>query len=322
MALNAADFKALSHARVLVFGDSMLDRYWMGDVNRISPEAPVPVVAVSHTEERVGGAANVARNVVAMQGQADLLSIVGDDEAGRCLHNLLTEAGIPAQLLLDSTIRTTVKLRLVSRNQQLVRADFEDTPAPATLKASVARFDKALENCDAVVLSDYGKGGLKHIQQLVTLATAAQKPVFIDPKGADFAQYQGATMITPNLREFQAVVGACSSHAEIAQQAQQLMAQLAIKQCLITLSENGMLWCEQGKAAIHQSTRAREVYDVTGAGDTVIAMMALAAAANLTRDKAIELANHAAGVVVNKMGTATANQDELKQSIARTKGEC
>jgi rfaE bifunctional protein kinase chain/domain len=319
MALDVADFKALSTARVLVFGDSMLDRYWVGDVNRISPEAPVPVVAVSHTEERVGGAANVARNVADMQGKAGLVSVVGDDEAGRCVESLLADAGIAASLVVDSTIRTTVKLRIVSRNQQLVRADFEDTPSKAALHLSEVDFSKALQDYDAVVLSDYGKGGLNHIQQLMAIAQEAGKPVYIDPKGAKFDQYKSATMITPNLSEFQQVVGDCSTHAEIDQKAQQLMVSLNIKQCLVTLSENGMLLCAQGKAAVHQSTRAREVYDVTGAGDTVIAMMALGAAARLTIEKTIELANHAAGVVVNKMGTATATQKEVKQSIARAK---
>ncbi len=317
MALVETDFTALSKARVLIFGDSMLDRYWVGDVSRISPEAPVPVVAVTHTEERVGGAANVALNIVDMQGSANLVSIVGDDEAGRCLTDLLNAAGIGCKLAVDTSIRTTVKLRMVSRNQQLVRADFEDAPQSSALQASKANFSKALNQCDAVILSDYGKGGLGAIEALLAYAKKANKPVFVDPKGEDFAQYRSASMITPNLNEFQQVVGVCITHDEIDLKAQSLMKSLDIAQCLITLSENGMLLCRQNKVAVHYSTRAREVYDVTGAGDTVIAMMALGQAAYLPIEKTIELANHAAGVVVNKMGTATATQDEIRQSIKR-----
>lgn len=319
MVLDEVDFKNLSTAKVLVAGDCMLDRYWIGDVNRISPEAPVPVVAVTDSEERLGGAANVALNISEVGGQAHLASIVGEDEAGQSLQDLLSTAGIASHLAFDASICTTVKLRMVSRNQQLVRADFEDTPQAKVIDQCYAQYSAALEHCDAVILSDYGKGGLRQLARMIESAAGAGKPVFIDPKGYDFSQYQAVQMITPNLTEFQQVVGTCEGLDDIGQKAQILMQDLNIQQCLVTLSENGMLLCERNKPAVHQETRAREVYDVTGAGDTVIAMMALGAAAKLSAEKTLELANHAAGVVVNKMGTATANQQEIMQSIQRVK---
>ncbi len=317
MALDEADFRALRSATVLVVGDSMLDRYWIGDVNRISPEAPVPVISVNHTEERLGGAANVARNIASMLGCAKLISVVGNDEAGQCLESLLEEAQIDSQLVVDNTIPTTVKLRLVSRNQQLVRADFEDIPSEVVVNKTYEAYAEALTKVDAVILSDYDKGGLNAVQKLIEAANEIHKPVYIDPKGSDITCYRNATMITPNLNEFQEIAGLCESNEQINDKAQQIMSVHSIQNCLVTLSENGMLLCQQGQKPIHQATRAREVYDVTGAGDTVIAMMALGSAAGLSADKTLELANHAAGVVVNKMGTATADPAEVLQSIER-----
>ncbi len=317
MELAASKLSQLAGARVLVVGDSMLDRYWMGDVERISPEAPVPIVSVVDEQQRLGGAANVAKNVASVGANPALLSIVGDDLAGKELAHMLEEANIESHLQFDDGMKTTVKLRLISRNQQLVRADFESIPSPAALQNSLGVFDNLLEDIKVVLVSDYGKGGTRNIAKMIAGARAQNIPVYIDPKGTDYSAYQGATMITPNLSEFQQVVGEVDELTEINARAQELMQKLELGACLITLSERGMLLCQQGEEPVHQATRAREVYDVTGAGDTVIAMMALACAASIDYDEALALANHAAGVVVNKVGTATASLDEILASMQR-----
>ena len=317
MVLAEFKLKQLTGARVLVVGDSMLDRYWMGDVERISPEAPVPIVSVSDEQQRLGGAANVAKNIASVGANPALLTIVGDDLAGKELARMLKEANIEAHLQFDSGMKTTVKLRLISRNQQLVRADFESIPSADALQNSLHTFDGLLESVKAVLVSDYGKGGTRNIAKMIQAARTHDIPVYIDPKGTDYSAYQGATMITPNLSEFQQVAGEVCELADINQQAQKLMQALALDACLITLSERGMLLCRQGEKPVHQATRAREVYDVTGAGDTVIAMMAVARAADIDYEGALALANHAAGVVVNKVGTATASLDEIIDSMRR-----
>jgi len=295
----------------------MLDRYWMGDVNRISPEAPVPVISVSHEEQRMGGAANVAKNIASVGGRPQLLSIVGDDEAGHQLERMLGESGIQSRLQFDVQMKTTVKLRMVSRNQQLLRADFESTPGDDALHAGLRSYNDTLAQAGVVLVSDYGKGGTRNIAQMIEAATAQNIAVYIDPKGQDYSAYRGATLITPNLHEFQMVAGDVYELDEIDHAAQRLMQSLHIDSCLITLSERGMLLCRQGDTPLHQPTRAREVFDVTGAGDTVIAMMALACSAGLGYEDAMILANHAAGVVVSKMGTATASLDEIQSSMRR-----
>jgi rfaE bifunctional protein kinase chain/domain len=300
-----------SKARVLVVGDVMLDRYWFGDVSRISPEAPVPVVKIDHSEERPGGAANVARNIAALEGRASLLSVVGADEAGRILTRILSEAGIDASLHEDAKLSTTVKLRVIGRQQQLLRIDFENTPDHEVLRAKLAEFEKRVSDCDAVILSDYGKGGLAHIADMIRLARAAGKPVLVDPKGEDYARYAGATVITPNRAELRQVVGRWANDEELAAKAQALRRQLGIDALLVTRSEEGMtLFTEAGTA--HEPALAREVFDVSGAGDTVIATLAVMMAAGLQLAAAMELANRAAGVVVGKLGTATCTLEELK----------
>jgi len=303
-----------SKARVLIVGDVMLDRYWFGDVTRISPEAPVPVVKIDHTEERPGGAANVARNAAALGAKTALLSVVGADEAGQTLARLLRASDIDASLHEDAGLATTVKLRVVGRQQQLLRIDFENAPDHEVLKAKLAEYAERVAACDVVILSDYGKGGLAHISEMIRLARAAGKPVLVDPKGEDYARYAGATLLTPNRAELRQVVGRWSSDEELAAKAQKLRQELNLDALLVTRSEEGMtLFRDSGTA--HEPALAREVFDVSGAGDTVIATLAVMMAAGQDMAVAMQLANRAAGVVVGKLGTATCTLAELKAAV-------
>ncbi len=306
---------AFDQARVLVVGDVMLDRYWFGDVHRISPEAPVPVLKVSRVEERPGGAANVARNIASLGAHCTLLSVVGADEAGDCLQRLLTEQGkVEALLHRDDSISTIVKLRAIARHQQLLRIDFETPPSHEVLQAKLADFKDKLPQCDVVILSDYGKGGLTHIAEMIRLARAAGKPVLVDPKGDDYARYQGATLLTPNRSEFREVAGSWKDDAELAVKAQKLRTDLKLDALLVTRSEEGMTLFREG-AVLHEPTQAREVFDVSGAGDTVIATLAVMMAAGADLSDAVRIANRAAGIVVGKLGTAVVTHAELLQDI-------
>lgn len=296
--------------RLLVVGDIMLDRYWFGDVSRISPEAPVPVVKVERSEERLGGAANVARNATSLGGATSLLSVVGDDEAGRSLSRLLKEGGIDASLQVDGDIDTTVKLRVIGRQQQLLRIDFETTPSHEILRAKLQDFERRVADCDVVVLSDYGKGGLAHITEMIRLARAADKPVLVDPKGDDYAKYAGATIITPNRSELREVVGRWSSASDLEARAQRLRGELGLEALLVTRSEEGMTLFLDGEV-IHQPAQAREVFDVSGAGDTVIAALAVMLGGGASWADAIRIANLAGGIVVGKLGTAVVSREEL-----------
>jgi rfaE bifunctional protein kinase chain/domain len=304
----------LSQARILVVGDVMLDRYWFGEVSRISPEAPVPVVKVARQEERPGGAANVARNIAALGARCHLLSVVGADDAGRSLQRLLEEGGIQAGLHVDASIDTTVKLRVIGRQQQLLRIDFETAPSHEVLRAKLADFQSRLADCDIVLLSDYGKGGLAHIAEMIRIARAAAKPVLVDPKGDDFSRYAGATLITPNRGEFQAVAGRWRTEAELAEKAGRLRAELGLEALLVTRSEEGMSLFTEGEA-LHASAVAREVFDVSGAGDTVIATLAVLRATGASWPEAVRIANVAAGVVVGKLGAATVTRAELQAKL-------
>ena len=300
-----------SKVRILVVGDVMLDRYWFGDVSRISPEAPVPVAKVERTEDRPGGAANVARNCVALGARTTLLSVVGSDEPGQTLTRLLTEAGVDASLHVDASLNTTVKLRVVARQQQLIRIDFENAPDHEVLQAKLADFEQRLAECDAVILSDYGKGGLTHITDMIRMARAAGKPVLVDPKGDDYTRYAGATAITPNRAELREVTGRWKDEADLVARTQKLRAALNMDAILVTRSEEGMtLFTAQGE--VHEAAKAREVFDVSGAGDTVIATLAVMLASGLGLAAAMKLANRAAGIVVAKLGTAVATLQELK----------
>ncbi len=303
-----------SNARVLVVGDVMLDRYWFGDVSRISPEAPVPVIKIARIEERAGGAANAARNCASLGAQTSLLSVVGIDEAGRSLARLLAEANIDVSLHEDIQLSTTVKLRVIGRQQQLLRVDFEDLPAHEVLQVKLAEFEERLPHCDVVILSDYGKGGLAHIAEMIRLARAAKKLVLVDPKGDDYVRYAGATVITPNRAELREVVGRWNDERDLAVRAEKLRVAIGLKALLLTRSEEGMtLFSEAG--ALHEPAHAREVYDVSGAGDTVIAALAVMLASGLGLVEAMRLANRAAGIVVRKFGTAAVSIEELKETV-------
>ncbi len=297
-------------ARVLVVGDVMLDRYWFGDVARISPEAPVPVVHVQRSEERPGGAANVARNVAALGASVTLLSVVGRDEAGAKLARLLKRDKVDTRLHRDANLSTTVKLRVIGRQQQLLRLDFETLPGHEVLAAKLREYRALLKSHDAVILSDYGKGGLTHIEAMIAAARLAKIPVLADPKGDDFKRYGGATVLTPNRSEFNQVAGKASSEADLSARAQKLRRSLSLEALLVTRSEEGMTLFRH-KQRLHVPTQAREVYDVSGAGDTVIATLAVAIASGLAMDEAVRIANRAAGIVVGKFGTAVVKPHEL-----------
>lgn len=306
-----------AQCNILVVGDVMLDRYWFGRAERISPEAPVPVVTVDAVEERIGGAGNVARNITALGGQCTLLSVVGDDEAGRSITEIASQANLTPHFVVDFTGRTTVKLRIMPRNQQLLRVDFEAPPAAQALATAFAKFAEVLADHQAVVVSDYGKGGLGNIAQWIELAAKKNIPVLVDPKLNDFSAYRGATMITPNLKEFEQVVGAVLDDADMQRKATHLLHQYQLEQLLVTLSERGMALFSQNREPLRCQARAQDVYDVSGAGDTVAAVMALALAAGLDDRIALELASAAAGIVVSKLGTATADCAELSAAVAR-----
>ncbi|KAG0165642.1 hypothetical protein DFQ28_006215 [Apophysomyces sp. BC1034] len=300
----------LARSRVLIVGDVMLDRYWFGDVTRISPEAPVPVVYVQRTEDRLGGAANVARNVSALGAQAALLCVVGHDEPGERIIELLGGSGVSAHLERDPALPTTIKLRILSRQQQLLRIDFEKLPAHEVLLAGLVKFETLLPAHDVVLLSDYAKGGLTHVTRMIETAQAAGKPVLVDPKGDDWERYRGATLITPNRAELAEVVGRWKSEADLRARVDQLRASLRFSALLLTRSEEGMtLFTDAG--VLHESALAREVYDVSGAGDTVIATLATMLGAGVPLAEAVRHANRAAGIVVGKLGTATVGHDEL-----------
>ena len=301
-------------AKVLVAGDVMLDRYWFGDVSRISPEAPVPVAKITETEHRAGGAANVARNIAALGGQVALLSVVGEDDAANTLSNLLAQDNIADHLIRSEFANTTLKLRVLSRNQQLIRLDFEKTPDLGSLKTVQQRYAELVAQYDAVILSDYGKGVLSEIAPMIAAARAAGKPVLIDPKGADYAKYSGATLLTPNRAELREAAGGWDNEAGLTAKAQGLRETLGLDALLVTRSEEGMtLYRAEGQT--HQPTRAQEVYDVSGAGDTVIAAMGLCLAAGYTLPEAVHTANAAAGVVVAKLGTAVCSFGELEHAL-------
>ncbi len=299
------------YARVLVVGDVMLDRYWFGEVSRISPEAPVPVVHVKKTEERPGGAANVARNIASLGGQATLLSVVGDDEPGRTLATLLEQERVTTHFHKDAALPTTVKLRVIGRQQQLMRIDFETPPSREVLEDKLDDFESMVDTHDIVLLSDYGKGGLTHVTKMIDAAKRHGKRILIDPKGDDYSKYRGATLLTPNRSEFREVMGKWRDDTDLAQRAEKLRDDLSLEALLVTRSEEGMSLFTASEV-LHEPTQAREVFDVSGAGDTVIATIALMLAAGADTSTAVRIANRAAGVVVGKLGTATLSRSELE----------
>jgi rfaE bifunctional protein kinase chain/domain len=301
---------ALSKLKVLVVGDVMLDEYWFGQVHRISPEAPVPVVRVEREEERPGGAANVARNIVALGAQATLLSVVGKDDTARRLRAVLDDAGINHVLHEDESIRTTLKLRVIGHQQQMLRVDFERPPSREILEAKLSGYKQLLREADIVVFSDYGKGALDRIQECLALSNRQGVRALVDPKGRDFARYAGAHVITPNRAELAEVAGPWKSEEEMDAKADDLRRKLGVDGLLLTLSEQGMKFYREGPT-IHRAARAKEVYDVSGAGDTVVAAISVMRGIEMPWDQALDFANAAAGIVVGRVGTAAATLDEV-----------
>ncbi|MGM0553428.1 MAG: bifunctional D-glycero-beta-D-manno-heptose-7-phosphate kinase/D-glycero-beta-D-manno-heptose 1-phosphate adenylyltransferase HldE [Pseudomonadota bacterium] len=306
---------SFDQARVLVAGDLMLDRYWHGGTDRISPEAPVPVVHVRDIEQRPGGAGNVALNLAALGAHADLVGVTGEDEAASELAALLEHAGVVCHFHRQPGAATITKLRVISRHQQLIRLDFEDGFPGARSADLLPRLDPLLAQLDLVVLSDYAKGALRDPQPLIQAARAAGKPVLVDPKGRDFSVYRGASLVTPNLAELEGVTGPCPDDASLERAARKILNECGIGALLVTRGAAGMTLYRPDQPAVHQSARAREVFDVTGAGDTVIATLAAALAAGASLEEAMQLSNLAAGIVVGKLGTATVSLSELQRTL-------
>jgi rfaE bifunctional protein kinase chain/domain len=309
--LTLDDVRNFQNTAILVVGDVMLDRYWFGDTERISPEAPVPIVAIKKVEERLGGAANVARNGASLGAKIKLLGLIGNDEAGAQVQNKLAQQGIESLLQIDETVPTIVKLRVVARQQQLIRLDFEEEPAPDSLTSKFASFEETLPLVKAVIFSDYGKGALKHIARMIELCKKAGKLTLVDPKGGDYSKYAGATVITPNRSELRQVIGKWTTEADLTLKAQNLRESLGLEAILLTRSEEGMTLFRADQVS-HVGAQAREVFDVSGAGDTVISTLAVALAAGWDWDQAMALANRAGGIVVGKLGTATVSWEELR----------
>ena len=308
--LLAAD--QIAGIRVLVVGDTMLDRYWTGTVDRISPEAPVPVVNVQQVEERAGGAGNVAANIASLGAGSQLLSFVGDDDAGRRVNSILEMAGVDRHLHIDPRSRTTEKLRIVSRNQQLLRADFEDRPDPDLLARSVTDFKELLNGTDVVVISDYGKGGLANVVEMIGVAKERGVPVVVDPKGRDFTRYFDATMVTPNRQEFESITGVSVNSPKFAQAAAELVESAGLEGLLVTLGADGMILFLANGDVIRQEARVREIYDVSGAGDTVVAVIAVAIGLKLDWTLSLELATRGASAVVGRFGTSVVKLADLQ----------
>jgi len=307
-------------ARILVVGDVMLDRYWHGKATRVSPEAPVPVVRVGSEEGRPGGAGNVALNIAALGSAASLIGVIGADANGEDLRSRLSAAGVYCDFLVSPRKPTITKLRVISQHQQLIRLDFEELHDEADLDGLRARVESLLPNAGALVLSDYGKGVLAQIQSLIELGRKRNIPVIVDPKGADFHRYRNATLITPNLAEFEAVVGPCPNEDALVEKGQALLKQLNLQALLITRGEHGMTLLRPDAPELHLPARAQEVFDVTGAGDTVISVLAASLAAGEPLPEATALANLAAGLVVGKLGTAAISGPELRRASLREQG--
>ena len=308
---------SFENAKVLVVGDLMLDRYWHGGTSRISPEAPVPVVHVNQNEERAGGACNVALNIATLGGQCTVMGLCGDDEAASTLESLLESVGVNPQFVRMPENATVTKLRVMSRHQQLMRLDFEDGFIGQDLSRLEQAFEAQLQDHNIVVCSDYGKGCLRNVKRLIELCGEKNIPVLVDPKGTDFEKYAGASLITPNLSEFEAVVGSCESEDELVEKADALLEKFNIEALLVTRSEHGMSLMQRDYDPVHLPTQAREVFDVTGAGDTVISTLAASLGAGVSLERAMVLANLAAGVVVAKSGTASVSLRELENAITQ-----
>jgi D-beta-D-heptose 7-phosphate kinase/D-beta-D-heptose 1-phosphate adenosyltransferase len=303
------------NSRVLVVGDVMLDRYWHGSTTRISPEAPVPVVKVTDIEDRPGGAANVALNIAKLGGKPIVVGATGGDAAADALRTELRQAGVETDFECVGKFSTITKLRVLSLHQQLIRLDFEDGFPELDPALLLARFQSHLDSAACVVMSDYDKGALRHPQPFIAAARGRGLPTVVDPKGNDFSRYRGASVITPNRQEFESAVGACEGEAELVRRGQDLLERFEFEALLITRGEEGMNLIIKGAEPLHMSAEAREVYDVTGAGDTVVSVLAAGLAAGMELSQAAVLANTAAGIVVGKLGTATISVAELRHTL-------
>ena len=312
MKLEMPEFQ---EARLLVIGDVMLDRYWHGAASRVSPEAPVPVVRVGNREDRPGGAGNVALNVAALGSAAHLIGVVGNDEAAEELHSRLSAAGVYCDFLHSDDKPTVTKLRVISQHQQLIRLDFEQLLEPPDVEGLLKQASILIDDSDVMLLSDYGKGALQDVQQLIKLGRSKKIPIIVDPKGTDFKKYKGATLMTPNLSEFEAFVGKSENEEEFVDKGLKLLSDLALEALLITRGEHGMTLLRPNSPELHLPARAQEVFDVTGAGDTVISVLASAIAAGESISDATALANIAAGLVVGKLGTAAISGPELRRAV-------
>ena len=309
------ELPTFANASVLIVGDIMLDRYWSGDTQRISPEAPVPIVRINNDEDRPGGAANVALNIASLGGKSTLIGVTGKDQASEVLTTKLQAMNIQCDFIQQDNIPTITKLRVMSRSQQLIRLDFEESLHSIDKTQLQQQVEQHITKHQLLLLSDYDKGTLSNVEALITIAKKNNVPVVIDPKGHDFSRYRGATLLTPNMSEFEAVVGVCHSETELVDKGQKLLTELELSALLITRSENGMTLLRKDQQELHLPTQAKEVFDVTGAGDTVIATLALAIAANTSFSQASALANIAASVVVAKIGTSTVSEAELLAQI-------
>ncbi len=305
----------ITDLKVLIVGDVMLDQYWFGDVSRISPEAPVPIVKVERADERAGGAANVARNIAALGAKATLLSVVGADDTANRLRKVLDQDGVGHRLEEDPGIRTTLKLRVIGHQQQMLRIDFENTPSNHALESKRSHFSQCLEDHDVVIFSDYRKGALERVQELLQLTRQSGKLSVVDPKGRSFARYAGANILTPNRSELAEVVGGWESDEEMNGKAESVRADLDLDALLLTMSEQGLRLFREGDR-LHRTAQAKEVYDVSGAGDTVVAALAVARGIGEPWERAIDFANAAAGIVVSRLGTSVATLDEVLEKRA------
>ena len=303
------------HARLLVIGDVMLDRYWHGSASRVSPEAPVPVVKVANREDRPGGAGNVALNIAALGSAVRLVGVVGDDEAGLELYSRLKAAGVYCDFLQSEEKPTITKLRIISQHQQLIRLDFEKAFEASDIIGLQDKAKSLVDDSQVMVLSDYGKGALQDIIDLIDLGRSRNIPIIVDPKGSEFTKYRGATLITPNLSEFEAVVGGSDNEDELVNKGLRLVRELNLEAILITRGEHGMTLIRPDSPELHLPARAQEVFDVTGAGDTVISVLAASMAAGDGFADATALANLAAGLVVGKLGTAAISGPELRRAM-------
>lgn len=313
--MSALNIPQFANAKVAVIGDVMLDRYWKGQSNRISPEAPVPVVRVTTREDRAGGAANVALNISSLGAPCELIGIVGEDEAAEKLESLVRKQNIKPNFVFSDNHPTITKLRILCRNQQLLRLDFEDPLNDIPKDKFFAAFDKIATDTKVLICSDYGKGSLSAIEELIKRARSRDMKVLIDPKGTDFERYRGATMLTPNMSEFEAVVGKVKNNHDLEEKALKLISDFDLECLLVTRSEDGMSLIRPHMNAVHLPTRAQEVYDVTGAGDTVIGVLGASLAAGTDLVEACEIANRAAGIVVGKLGTSTVSPQELREVL-------